>query len=253
MQPSDNSGTTDVKLMDNPDNKTLREVVEELHQRVEKAEERAAEAEARAAEAEARVEELEARVDECEAENEELRELIGTTRRDLAEVRGDVHDLQDGSAGTTPSLETPDQPDRPEQPEPETSLEQVIMMPDEMAESQLTQNQQRARDVASDVEQYADSVPAGRALSASVLRRVLSAHSGGDRIHGETLRRVREFLQRLGGDAVTIEETRGGETTVVFDESMVRRIKSQAENHGVVSADRCGGRGMSVICRQQSR
>jgi hypothetical protein len=39
----------------------------------------------------------------------------------------------------------------------------------------------------------------------------------------------------LGGDAVTIEETRGGETTVVFDEGLVRRINSQPENHSVVS------------------
>jgi DNA repair exonuclease SbcCD ATPase subunit len=227
MQPNQQSGTTELKLVDNPDNRTLYTLIEELHMRVEDAKERAAAAEKR-------VEELEERVSEVEHENEELRELIATTRRDMATVRGDVHDLQDESASTT-GLKTPDQPDTPDKPEPETSLEQVIMMPDEMAESQLTQNQQRARDVASDVEQYADSVPAGRALSASVLRRVLSAHSGGDRIHGETLRRVREFLDRLGGDAVTIEETRGGETTVVFDESMVRRIKSQAENHGVVS------------------
>jgi len=198
--------------------------------------------------AEAHVEKLETKVEELskentafKEENEKLRELIATTRRDMATVRGDVHDLQDESAGTT-GLETPDQPDIPDksEPEPETSLEQVINMPDEMAESQLTENQQRARDVAAGVEQCADSVPAGRALSASVLRRVLSANSGGDRIHGETLRRVREFLTRLGGDAVKVKETRGGETTVVFDERLVRRIKSQAENHGVVSADRCG-------------
>jgi uncharacterized protein with von Willebrand factor type A (vWA) domain len=114
------------------------------------------------------------------------------------------------------------------------------MMPDEMAESQLTKNQQRARDVAAGVEQYADSVPAGRALSASVLRRVLSAQSGGDRVHSETVKRVREFLDRLGGDAVEVRETRGGTTTVVFDEGLLRRIKSQAKNHGVVSGDGVG-------------
>lgn len=232
MQPKQQSGTTEPKVVDNPDNKTLYTLIEELHVRVE-------DAEGRAAAAEKRVEELKGQVSEVEHENEELRELITTTRRDMATVRGDVHDLQDGSAGTTPSLEAPNTPDKPE-PETETSLEQVIMVPDEMAESQLTQNQQRARDVASDVEQYADSVPAGRALSASTLRRVLSAHADGDRVHAETVKRVREFLDRLGGDAVTIEETRGGTTTVVFDEGLLRRIKSQAKNHGVVSGDGVG-------------
>ena len=63
-------------------------------------------------------------------------------------------------------------------------------------------------------------------MSASVLRRVLSAIENGDRVHAETLKRVRDFLDRLGGDAVEVTETRGGETTVVFDESLVRRIKS---------------------------
>ena len=99
MQPNQQSGTTELKLVDNPDNRTLYTLIEELHIRVEDAEERAAAAEKR-------VEELEERVSEVEDKNEELRELIATTRRDMATVRGDVHDLQDGLPAQTHAKHT---------------------------------------------------------------------------------------------------------------------------------------------------
>lgn len=50
---------------------------------------------ARTQRAEVRVKRLDTKAEESEPENEKLRELVATTRRDMVEDRGDVHELQE--------------------------------------------------------------------------------------------------------------------------------------------------------------
>jgi hypothetical protein len=118
--------------------------------------------------------------------------------------------------------------------DPETPLEDIVQLPEHVVSESLSANQQRSRFVAKDVNQYSRSVPAGRAIKSSELRRVLSARDDGS-CHTQTVQRVMERLDDLGGDDVAIKETQEGEKVIVFTEEIVRRIQRYNDNHGVVS------------------
>lgn len=129
-----------------------------------------------------------------------------------------------------------DDANTPDIPDVETPLGQVINYPEHAVQENLTPNERRARSVAKDICQYGRSVDAGYALKASELRQVLSAQEDGKRIHGETLRRVRGFLEQFGKDCVEVVETMGGTTTVMFDDSFVKRtVAWRQADHGVVT------------------
>jgi len=116
--------------------------------------------------------------------------------------------------------------------QPETPLEQVIAIPEEMASDQLTANQERARFVATDVRDYAKSVPAGWAITSTDLRRVLQAYDESG--HTETVARVFDILEDLGDDDVQVIERRGTKR-VVFDDALVDRLaRIDQAGHDVV-------------------
>lgn len=119
-------------------------------------------------------------------------------------------------------------------PQAETPLEQVVAMPEEMVDEQLTANQERARFVATDVRDYTESVPAGWMISSSDLRRVLGAYD--DSGHTETVARVFDILDDLGGEEVRVVERRGTKR-VVFDDALVERLGNLEQvSHSVVMA-----------------
>jgi hypothetical protein len=91
-------------------------------------------------------------------------------------------------------------------------------------EESLSANQQRARFVTKDVHEYTRSVPAGRVIKSSELRRGLSARKEG-RIHTETVSGVTDFLTDLGQDDVQVRETQQCERVVAYHNT----------NHTVVS------------------
>jgi chromosome segregation ATPase len=189
--------------------------------------------------------EIEAQVGANEESVSEIQETVATTRKEQAQIRSRVTDVEesvesDDDDGVEADVEDTDtlQAGSPAVPEAECSLGQAIRLPEHVAEENLTQNQQRARSVAKDVHQYATSVPAGYRLSASELRRVLSAQEDGATIHGQTLNRVRDFLLRLGGEHVELKESRGGTTSVIFGELFVKRVVAWAnhdDGHGAVT------------------
>ncbi|MFC7076133.1 hypothetical protein [Haloarcula halophila] len=118
--------------------------------------------------------------------------------------------------------------------ETETPLEDVVSLPEPVAESELSANQQRARFIASDVRDYADKAPAGWCLTAGQVGKVLKA--GLDITpHSETVRRVIQILEDLGDDAATVRKRRG-EKRIVFDEDLVRRIERQQAHDDVRTA-----------------
>jgi len=127
-------------------------------------------------------------------------------------------------------IEDGDLQDKPEpgpSVETETPLEDVVALPDKIAESELTANQRRARFVASDITDYATftgkTAGGGYALSSSDLRRVLVARFDDVAGHAETVRRIVDWLDELGQDTVRISK-RDGERRVVFEEEGARRL-----------------------------
>lgn len=172
---------------------------------------------------------------------DELQSYRACNERDKAEIRQKVTDVEAEASDDNGGTET-DEPNETVSVEPETPLENVVSLPEHVAEAQLSANQSRARFVAKDITDYATSVPAGYALSAADLRKVLSARDGGG-AHSQTVARVMNFLDRLGDNGVDVVKRRGMKR-VIFDERAVDRLQelggmqtsSTDKDHGVVSS-----------------
>lgn len=174
-------------------------------------------------------EELSALRQENDELKEELKEERTTRAREAAEDRKRIHqteqrlDSMEGEASASDNETPTPEASSPDFPDPKTPLEDVIRVPEHLVEDSLSANQARARFVVKDVHQYTRSVPAGRAIKSSELRRVLSARGGG-KTYTETVSRVIEFLDELGKDSVEVNKTRSGERVVVFTDEIVERI-----------------------------
>jgi hypothetical protein len=176
--------------------------------------------------------------------------MVATTRREQAEIRSDVHEVkqtvesQDGSEESDSNPAERDETPTPDGPNPpKTGLEEILRLPETVASDSLTANEQRARSVARDLGNYCDynHQYGTYSLTASTLRKVLTAQSDGDgSVHAQTVKRVRQFLTRLGEDSVSVVEDTGGTRRITFAESLVNRIESWVEAHGGVTTDTVG-------------
>jgi TolA-binding protein len=210
--------------------------------------------------------ELTERVDDLEAENDRLREAVDK----LPEINMDGEDLSTFQVNGLPvgrkvsasvtdhsleaELEALKDDLEASNPTPsggettgqrhETPLEQVVAMPEHIADDQLTANQERARFVASSMDDYATKVGSGDyRLTAADLRSVLRAAY--DTSHSETVDRVRTILADLGGDEIELQEPRtaGFKRTdekqqrgkqLLVSASLVRRLRGI--DHDVVTS-----------------
>lgn len=200
----------------------VQESGEGLASSVEQIEEDTAQAHSRARKAEARVDELEA----------ELKDERETRAKESAEDRQRIHRVEEritsveegGSSGATPTPEA----GKTALHKPETPLERVCAFDEETADRELTANQSRARFIARDLTDYADSVPAGYAIRSGDIATVLRA--GTDcRGRTQTVARVMDFLSDLGGEGVEIVERRGTKR-VVFGPETTRRLEQISSN-----------------------
>jgi len=148
-----------------------------------------------------------------------------------SDLEARLHDLRADleAANPTPDVEESASTDLYQ---PETPIEQVVTMPGEMASEQLTANQDRARFIATDIRDYAESVPAGWAISSTDLRRVLQAYD--DSGHTETVARVFDILDDLGGDEIKLVNRHGTKRIVFTDELIARLDRLDQKNHDVV-------------------
>ena len=204
----------------------LRERVDELEGRVDDAEDRLDDVEFQEQDNDAhldaigrKLDAIDDRLDDLEAHREEL--ATATDPNGAGDGGGETSAGNRASEGVTP----------------ETPLEQVVALPEHLADGELTANQQRARFVAADVWDYTTDVPAGRTIQAGDLSKVLRA--GTDcRGHSQTVDRVIRLLDDLGGDDVEVVERRG-QRRVVFTEALCRRLRRlttrRDSNHGVVT------------------
>lgn len=164
---------------------------------------------------------------EVQQKNEEIEELKenldGERDRRSAEIEG-CHSRISNVKEDLDSGEADSSDDNPNgEDEETTALERICALPEHVVKDNLTSNQQRARSVARRIREYGKSVPAGVAITSSRIKRVLTAQED-TQIHRQTVSRVADFLERFGDGAVEIKETRGGKTTVVFDQQLVKDV-----------------------------
>lgn len=211
------SATTETKARDDQ----LEERVEELEAKLEEKDEQ--------------IKEQAQRIDQLEAELKEYRER---NERDKAKVKRRVTDLEQQpeeqeKEDAREDLDTEEE----EQDRGRTPLDQVVSLPEHVAQQELTENQDRARFIAKDVLDYATKVPAGFVVTSSDIRTILAAKEDGTP-HTETVSRVMNFLDGFGQDEIEIVK-RHGKRRVVFTEEAATRYhnadaRDQEEITGVV-------------------
>jgi len=168
---------------------------------------------------------------------ERLETELQETRKEQAQDRQRIHELEERlddveEEESTTETPTPDE-EKDSSTGTQTPLEQICSLPEEAVVSQLTANQRRARFIARDVDQYASKVPAGYSITSGEISTVLRAGTECDG-RTQTVARVMDFLDRLGGDAVKIVKRRGTKR-IVFDEEIVKKlgeIEEQRDNTG---------------------
>lgn len=174
--------------------------------------------------------------DAVDDERAERTKDIAEDRKRLTAVEDRLDAVEEGGSGDVNP--TPDA-DNNDSSTPQTPLERVCAFSEDVADRELTANQSRARFVARDVTDYADKVPAGFAIRSGDIATVLRAGTD-SKGRTQTVSRVIDFLDDLGGDGVEVVERRGTKR-VVFSEETARRLErlgesspSDATNHGVV-------------------
>lgn len=170
--------------------------------------------------------------DELDEERETRAKESAEDRKRITELENRIEDSEtqpsDGENKTPEPYVTPDTP-----------LEQVTALPQEMINEE-SPNVRRAIFVASGVHDYSRKVPAGRAIKSSELRKVLKAGTDANG-HTETVSRVMDVLDDMGGDDVKIVDRRG-EKRVVFTERAADRLtelveQKRSSNHTVVMGE----------------
>lgn len=158
-------------------------------------------------------------------EREERTLDVAKDRQRLTDVEERLDAVEEG--GSPDADPTPDGHDNGSST-PQTPLERVCAFSEDVAERELTANQSRARFVARDVTDYADKVPAGYAIRSGDIATVLRAGTD-SKGRTQTVARVMDFLDDLGGDGVDVVERRGSKR-VVFDEETAARLERIGES-----------------------
>jgi DNA repair exonuclease SbcCD ATPase subunit len=220
------------------ENANLREEIDDLHEEKERLRQQNEQLREWLDDVDDRVDDLEDQpdvdIDGTDYESLTVNEVpigrIISSKAPRGDLKDEIEDLEARLSGETPTSDAEETPSS-EGPEPETPLERIVALPEELVEQELTENQQRARFIAKDIREYSSKAPAGRVIKAATMGRVLKAAF--DTAHTETINRVREFLNKLGQDDVDLVD-RDNSKIVVFDECLVRRLDQYDTNHGCV-------------------
>jgi chemotaxis regulatin CheY-phosphate phosphatase CheZ len=189
--------------------------------------EASAEAQEEAAEARDRVEDLEEQVADQEARIADLEARGKAAARKCHHLEEEIERVEEAQSAPESDAVEEEAPDASGgEQAPQTPLEQVVGLPEHLAEEELTANQERARFIAQDVRDYAERVPAGYAIPSTDLRKVLKAKDGATP-HTQTVARVMDFLDDLGGEEVTLVKRRGTKR-IAFSEDAVERLDEHA-------------------------
>ena len=173
-------------------------------------------------------------VDDLEEENDQLREQAESLEEELekrAEIQKDIlakiHDLEQRLDG-----ELQDDVERGADPEVdrETPLEDILALPNDVANQELSANVRRAREIVASADTWGRGVPAGVQLTAGQIGRALNVGLDVD-AHPETVRRIISILDELGKEHVT-RRRRDAEKRIILDEELVERLQRLASHRG---------------------
>ncbi|ELZ26531.1 hypothetical protein C475_08897 [Halosimplex carlsbadense 2-9-1] len=172
------------------------------------------------ADAEDRIEELETELSNYRNENEQ--DKAGTKRR--VTTNEEAIATLEKHVNTDATEETPDEDaDDESTGTGMTALEQIVQLPDNVAERELSKNQQRARKIAMNLPEYTQKVPAGHAITTSELATVMASLEG-ERPHRETRSRVLKFLNDFAGEYGKVVKRRGRKR-FVLEEGIIARLE----------------------------
>lgn len=99
-------------------------------------------------------------------------------------------------------------------------LEQITNYSETDADEHLHVNEQRARVIAMDVEDYATGTPKGLIVSSADIRKVMAARDEDN--HDETISRIMDYLEDFGKGEVTTKMHKG-RRIAVFDKEAAKR------------------------------
>lgn len=184
---------------------------------------------------EQRVDELEHRVEKAENgtdyAHDRVDDLDATVERGLEYVHERIDGFAEGDFDDEPPRMEPDNNARNSEDSP---LKQITDLPQHLAEEQLSENQQRARSIATDLSDYADTgTPKGWVIDSSTISKVLTAQEG-ESPHTETVSRVIDFLDGFGKDDVETKIHKG-RRIAVFDVAAAKRY-----GNGSIGPSQCG-------------
>jgi chromosome segregation ATPase len=203
---TESTATDQPATTDKPTLETLCEQLDQLTERVD--------------ELEAAVEEKDERIDELEAQLTEYKRFAGS---EFADVRGRITDVEDQvqTLESSPDNTTSEGADQTSSQTTETPLERICALPEQIADRELTTNQDRARFIARDVRDYAEKAPAGLVIDSQTITKVLTAAEG-TKPHTQTVARVMNFREKLGKDEVEQTKRRGKKLVVIDPEAADR-------------------------------
>ena len=198
-------------------NRQLAERVDRLESENREQAARIDDLEAELAETKADLDTVEDELDDVQEDLEEAKEHRSRMARDHAHTRGRVSDLES-------DLASGDSESRIHELEEtiQTPLERVVAYSEELAQEELSPNQQRARWIAQDLRDYASPSAGGYVLASSDIRTVLAAMD--ESAHDQTVSRVIEFFDQFGKEEVSVAKRRGSKR-VLFTEATLQRLE----------------------------
>jgi len=202
-------------------NRQLAERVDRLESENREQAARIDELEAELAETKTDLDTVEDELEEAQEDLEEAKEHRSRMARGHAQTRGRVSDLESDLAnGDTES--------RIQEVEEtiQTPLERTVAYAEELAQEELSPNQQRARWIAQDLRDYASPTSGGYVLASSDIKTVLAAMD--ESTHDQTVSRVIEFFDDLGKEEVSVAKRRGSKR-VLFSEEILQRLEELSD------------------------
>lgn len=193
------------------------------------------------------------RLDKLEAENERLRETVESQQKqidelqdradsaeqsrghiisDIVDVESEIEEIEFGESTPSSAKGGVQATTNAENIRKFSPLGQTVSLPEHAVDS-LTENQERARFVARDIQQYADMRLGELVISSGDIRKVLSAKEETS-IHWQTVSRVIEYLDTMGKKDTEVKDKHG--TIVCFDPEAV--AEWSRSTHGVVSGEK---------------
>lgn len=218
---------------DEPHDSESQELVSELEDRL--------------SEKDDRITEQSDRIDELESRVDELEEYRADNEHDKADIRSTVHEADQQSSSNVNVIDKVNQKVDTVKSKLKringgrNSLEQIVRLPDEIAQEALSKNQLRARTIARDIRNIDwDTAMKGKVIESRAVRdKLRETYSNA---HHQTVSRVMEFINEMGGEHVTMKQ-RNGRNKLVVDQPLIDQLTS-AEQLDVEDIDQVNTSGV---------